>query len=130
MRELKKHNFLKVFDLQNSSRTNFYKNILFPKAGKEVWSSSLTTLPSDKNKEEFERGKDEGFEEAKKMGLIHANIQRETGQSQEFSRNRVKSGFAKLLLGNLNMDRFKDICEPGLSAECLSKCSAYICFCR
>ena len=27
MRELKKHNFSKVFDLQNSSRTNFYKNI-------------------------------------------------------------------------------------------------------
>ena len=55
MRELKKHNFSKVFDLQNSSRTNFYKNILFPKAGKDVWSSSLSTLPSDKNKEEFDK---------------------------------------------------------------------------
>ena len=55
MRELKKHNFSKVFDLQNSSRTNFYKNILFPKANKKVWSSSLSTLPSDKNKEEFDK---------------------------------------------------------------------------
>ncbi len=55
MRELKKHNFSKVFDLQNSSRTNFYKKILFPKAGKEVWSSSLTTMPSDKNKDEFDK---------------------------------------------------------------------------
>ena len=55
MKELKKHNFSKVFDLQNSSRTNFYKNILFPKAGKEVWSNSLTTLPLDKNKEEFDK---------------------------------------------------------------------------
>ena len=55
MRELKKYNFSKVFDLQNSSRTNFYKNILFPKAGKDVWSSSLSTLPSDKNKEEFDK---------------------------------------------------------------------------
>ncbi len=55
MRELKKHNFLKVFDLQNSSRTNFYKNILFPKSGKEVWSSSVTTLPKDKNKDEFDK---------------------------------------------------------------------------
>ena len=54
MRELKKHNFSKVFDLQNSSRTNFYKNILFPKADKIVWSSSITTLPSDKNKGEFD----------------------------------------------------------------------------
>ena len=55
MRELKKHSFSKVFDLQNSSRTNFYKNILFPKAGNEIWSSSLTTLPSDKNKDEFDK---------------------------------------------------------------------------
>ena len=47
MREIKKYNFSKVFDLQNSSRTNFYKNILFPKAGKEI-SVSYThlTLPT------------------------------------------------------------------------------------
>jgi ADP-heptose:LPS heptosyltransferase len=55
MRELKKHNFSKVFDLQNSSRTNFYKNILFPKGGKTVWSSSITTLPNDKSKDEFDK---------------------------------------------------------------------------
>ena len=55
MRELKKYKFSKIFDLQNSSRTNFYKNILFPKANKEIWSSSLTTLPVDKNKEEFDK---------------------------------------------------------------------------
>tara|TARA_Y100000591_G_scaffold321373_1_gene336318 strand:- start:47 stop:769 length:723 start_codon:yes stop_codon:yes gene_type:complete len=55
MRELKKHNFSKIFDLQNSSRTNFYKNILFPKADKLVWSSSITTLPSDKDKKEFDK---------------------------------------------------------------------------
>ncbi len=55
MRELKKHNFSKVFDLQNSSRTNFYKNILFPKADKIIWSSSITTLSADINKEEFDK---------------------------------------------------------------------------
>ena len=55
MRDLKKYNFLKVFDLQNSSRTNFYKNILFPKADKIVWSSSVTTLPLDINKKEFDK---------------------------------------------------------------------------
>ena len=55
MRELKKYNFSKVFDLQNSSRTNFYKNILFPKADKIIWSSSNTTLPLDKNKKEFDK---------------------------------------------------------------------------
>ena len=55
MKELKKHNFSKVFDLQNSSRTSFYKSIIFPKAGHETWSSSQTTLPIDKNKEDFDK---------------------------------------------------------------------------
>ena len=55
MRELKKHKFSRVFDLQNSSRTTFYKNILFPKASYENWSSSHTTLPKDKNKDEFDK---------------------------------------------------------------------------
>ena len=55
MRDLKKYKFSKVFDLQNSSRTIFYKNILFPKASKEIWSSSLTTLPSEINKDEFDK---------------------------------------------------------------------------
>ena len=55
MRELKKYKFYKIFDLQNSSRTNFYKNILFPKANKEIWSSSLTTLPRGNNKDEFDK---------------------------------------------------------------------------
>ena len=55
MRNLKKHNFSKVFDLQNSSRTTFYKNILHPKANYEIWSSSQTTLPDDKEKNEFDK---------------------------------------------------------------------------
>ncbi len=55
MRDIKKYNFSKVFDLQNSSRTNFYKNILFPKAGYEIWSSSLTTLPVNQEKDEFDK---------------------------------------------------------------------------
>ena len=55
MKQLKKFKFSKVFDLQNSSRTNFYKNILFPKAKKETWSSSITTLPEVINKKEFDK---------------------------------------------------------------------------
>ena len=55
MRELKKHNFVRVFDLQNSSRTNFYKNILFPKATNETWSSSITTLPKNEIKGDFDK---------------------------------------------------------------------------
>ena len=55
MRNLKKKNFRKVYDLQNSSRTKFYKNILFPKANYNTWSSSETTLPSNTSKEEFDK---------------------------------------------------------------------------
>ena len=55
MRELKKHKFSKIFDLQNSTRTNFYKNILFPKVNKEIWSSSITTLPNILDKKEFDK---------------------------------------------------------------------------
>ena len=55
MRKLKKLNFQKVYDLQNSSRTKFYKNILFPRANINKWSSSETTLPNEKSKEEFDK---------------------------------------------------------------------------
>jgi len=55
MRTLKKLNIQKVYDLQNSSRTKFYKNILFPKANCNSWSSSETTLPKDTSKAEFDK---------------------------------------------------------------------------
>ena len=55
MRTLKKIKIKKVYDLQNSSRTKFYKNILFPKANFKTWSSSDTTLPSNISKEEFDK---------------------------------------------------------------------------
>ena len=52
---LSRFSFNKVFDLQNSSRTKFYKNILFPKASYENWSSSETTLPKDQSKDQFDK---------------------------------------------------------------------------
>ena len=55
MKKLKKFNFLKVYDLQNSSRTKFYKTILFPKSNLDTWSSSLTTLPQGIDKEQFDK---------------------------------------------------------------------------
>ena len=54
MKNIKKYKFVKVYDLQNSSRTSFYKRILFPNANLNVWSSSDTTLPAEKSKEEFD----------------------------------------------------------------------------
>ena len=55
MRKIKKLNFIKVYDLQNSSRTKFYKTILFPNSNLEKWSSSETTLPKGINKDEFDK---------------------------------------------------------------------------
>jgi len=55
MKNIKKLNIQKVYDLQNSSRTLFYKKILFPKADNKIWSSSETTLPNNQSKEEFDR---------------------------------------------------------------------------
>ena len=55
MRKLKKLNIDKVYDLQNSSRTKFYKTILFPKSNLNKWSSSETTLPKETTKEEFDK---------------------------------------------------------------------------
>ena len=54
-RNLKNFNFNKIYDLQNSSRTTFYKNILYPKAKSDKWSSSETTLPTNMPKEEFDK---------------------------------------------------------------------------
>ena len=54
MKNIKKYKFVKVYDLQNSSRTSFYKRILFPNANLNVWSSSDTTLPAGKSKKEFD----------------------------------------------------------------------------
>ncbi len=55
MKNIKKYNFTKVYDLQNSSRTAFYKKILFPKASKEIWSSTETTLSKGTSKEDFDK---------------------------------------------------------------------------
>ena len=55
MKNIKKFKFTKVYDLQNSSRTSFYKKILFPKAAKEKWSSTETTLPEGTTKQDFDK---------------------------------------------------------------------------
>jgi len=55
MRKIKKLKVSKVYDLQNSSRSSFYKKILFPSSNFNNWSSSETTLPKDTTKEEFDK---------------------------------------------------------------------------
>ena len=48
---LSKYNFSKVFDLQNSKRTKFYKRFIL---GKMEWSSSETTLSDGQTKKDFD----------------------------------------------------------------------------
>ena len=55
MKNIKKYKFSKVYDLQNSSRTAFYKRILFPNALKDIWSSTETTLPEGTTKDDFDK---------------------------------------------------------------------------
>jgi ADP-heptose:LPS heptosyltransferase len=55
MKNIKKYKFSKIYDLQNSSRTSFYKRILFPKASKDTWSSTETTLPEGITKDDFDK---------------------------------------------------------------------------
>ena len=48
---LSKYNFSKVFDLQNSRRTRFYRNFILKNLD---WSSSLDTLESGQSKKDFD----------------------------------------------------------------------------
>ena len=48
---LSKYNFSKVFDLQNSRRTRFYRNFILKDLD---WSSSLDTLESGQSKKDFD----------------------------------------------------------------------------
>ena len=48
---LSKYNFTKVFDLQNSRRTRFYRNFILKNL---EWSSSLDTLESGQSKKDFD----------------------------------------------------------------------------
>jgi len=75
-RTLKNFNFEKIYDLQNSSRTTFYKNILFPKAKSNKWSSSETTLPTNIPKVEFDKNPvlDRFEHQLKTSGLNTLNV--------------------------------------------------------
>ena len=78
MRSIKKLDIQRVYDLQNSSRTKFYQRILFPNSSSSKWSSSDTTLPSDKTKEEFDKNPvlDRFDHQLKASGLTTKNTMR------------------------------------------------------
>jgi len=52
LKVIKKYNFSHVYDLQNSSRTNFYKNFLFKNL---IWSNSNSALKPNESKKNFDK---------------------------------------------------------------------------
>ena len=51
-KNLSKYNFAKVFDLQNSGRTKFYKRFIIKNV---EWSSSETALEQGQKKKDFDK---------------------------------------------------------------------------
>ena len=103
---LKKYNFLKVFDLQNSSRTKFYKKYLFNISD---WSSSDTVLKKKKNS-----NKDSVLERFK-IQLNDANVKTNYTLNPDFS-------WAKINIDNIVNKYFNNkfilifpFCSPKLS---------------
>ena len=114
MRKIKKLNFVKIYDLQNSSRTAFYKKILFPNSNLRTWSSSETTLPIDKNKDEFDKNPilDRFDYQLKASGLItrHTKLPDFSWSCSDI--NKIKSEY--------NLDKYIVLfpfCSPHLTTK-------------
>ena len=65
---LEKYNFSHIYDLQNSSRTSFYRKYLFKNS---IWSSTETTLKKGEKKKDFNN---ESVLKRFKIQLINSNI--------------------------------------------------------
>tara|TARA_Y100001970_G_C14193589_1_gene836809 strand:+ start:24 stop:962 length:939 start_codon:yes stop_codon:yes gene_type:complete len=114
MRKIKKFNFSKVYDLQNSSRTAFYKKILFPNSKLDMWSSSETTLPKDKTKKDFdEKPVLERFDQQLKFSGLNTKFTMKPDFSWSCSNiNEIKTKF--------NLDKYIILfpfCSPHLESK-------------
>jgi ADP-heptose:LPS heptosyltransferase len=76
---IKKYNFSNIIDLQNSSRTSFYRRYLFSKAN---WSSTETTLEKGSKKEHFD---DDPVLERFDVQLTNSNIKTRYTLKPDFS---------------------------------------------
>ena len=76
---IKKYNFSHVYDLQNSSRTTFYKKFLFKNP---EWSSSENTLKPNEKKKDFDK---DPVLERFKMQLENSNLKSKYCLKPDFS---------------------------------------------
>ena len=78
---LKKYNFTNVYDLQNSSRTSFYRKYLLDIP---AWSSTETTLEKGENKKNFDKEKESVLERFK-IQLERSQIKTEYTLKPDFT---------------------------------------------
>ena len=81
---LEKYNFSHVYDLQNSSRTSFYRKYLFKNS---IWSSTETTLKKGEKKKDFDN---ESVLKRFNVQLINSNIKTKHTLKPDFTWASVK----------------------------------------
>ena len=80
---MSKYNFTKVFDLQNSSRTKFYKRFIIKNVD---WSSSETSL---------EPGQKKDFDKDPVLDRMEVQLKK-SGIETEFVKNLDLAGLSKI----------------------------------
>ena len=93
---LLKYNFSKVIDLQNSSRTKFYRNFILKDA---EWSSSLDTLEPGQTKKQFDK---DPVLDRMELQLKKNNIQ--TKYIKDIDLNWAKEDLSNLIKKHTNRD--------------------------
>ena len=81
---LEKYNFSHIYDLQNSSRTSFYRKYLFKNS---IWSSTETTLKKGEKKKDFDN---ESVLKRFNVQLISSNIKTKYTLKPDFTWASVK----------------------------------------
>ena len=81
---LEKYNFSHIYDLQNSSRTSFYRKYLFKNS---IWSSTETTLKKGEKKKDFDN---ESVLKRFNVQLINSNIKTKHTLKPDFTWASVK----------------------------------------
>ena len=81
---LEKYNFSHIYDLQNSSRTSFYRKYLFKNS---IWSSTETTLKKGEKKKDFDN---ESILERFNIQLVNSNIKTKYTLKPDFTWASVK----------------------------------------
>ena len=106
---LKKFNFSHVYDLQNSSRTSFYRNFLLKNS---KWNSTKTTLKKNEKKKDFIN---DSVLHRFKIQLERSNIKTEHTLKPDFTWAKVNIDKIKNQYFSKNFILLFPFCSPQLS---------------